>query len=139
MKTVKSLLLGSAAGFVAFTGAQAADLPMAEPVEYVRVCDTYGSGYFYIPGTETCLRISGYVRAEARIDFNDDPNDTSAPLAGGFDGLGGYEGGDNLGWFARGDIRFDARTETEWGTLRSYIEIWASSNPGTALSTTLDQ
>ncbi len=62
MKTVKSLLLGTAAGFVAFTGAQAADLPMAEPVEYVKICDTYGKGYFYIPGTDTCLKLSGYVR-----------------------------------------------------------------------------
>ncbi len=33
-----------------------------EPVEYVRVCDAYGTGYFYIPGTETCLQIGGYVR-----------------------------------------------------------------------------
>lgn len=24
-------------------------------VEYVRICDRYGPGFFYIPGTETCL------------------------------------------------------------------------------------
>ncbi len=35
-----------------------------EPVEYVRVCDVYGSGFFYIPGTETCLRITGSVGYE---------------------------------------------------------------------------
>lgn len=35
----------------------------AEPVEYVRVCDAYGAGFFYIPGTETCLRIRGGVDA----------------------------------------------------------------------------
>ncbi|MDP3898577.1 MAG: porin [Mesorhizobium sp.] len=29
--------------------------------EYVKVCDVYGAGFFYIPGTETCLRISGSV------------------------------------------------------------------------------
>ncbi len=126
MKTVKSLLLGSAAGLVAFTGAQAADLPMAEPVEYVRVCDTYGSGYFYIPGTETCLRVSGYVRVEAYVDFNDEPFDGVAGVPAGWDGFAGLETDDNLSWFARGDIRFDARTETEWGTLRSYIEIQAN-------------
>ena len=39
MKMVKSLILGSAAGLVAMSGAQAADLPVkAKPVEYVRIC-----------------------------------------------------------------------------------------------------
>ncbi|PZR88834.1 MAG: porin, partial [Stutzerimonas stutzeri] len=63
MKLVKSLLLGSAAGFAAVAGAHAADLPSrkAAPVEYVRVCSAYGAGFFYIPGTETCLRVGGRV------------------------------------------------------------------------------
>lgn len=26
----------------------------AEPVEYVKICDQYGVGFFYIPGTDTC-------------------------------------------------------------------------------------
>ncbi|MGB7431601.1 MAG: porin, partial [Ahrensia sp.] len=65
--TIKSLFLGSAAALVAVSGARAADavvIPEPELVEYVRVCDTYGTGFFYIPGTETCLAISGYVRYE---------------------------------------------------------------------------
>ena len=66
MKMVKSLLLGSAAGLVALTGAQAADLPVkAKPVEYVKICTLYGVGYYYIPGTDTCIKIGGYVRFEA--------------------------------------------------------------------------
>ena len=66
MKLVKSLLLGSAAGLSAVAGAQAADLPVqkAAPVEYVRVCSAYGAGFFFIPGTDTCLRVGGRVRAE---------------------------------------------------------------------------
>jgi hypothetical protein len=66
MKLIKSLLLGSAAGLAAVAGAQAADLPVAKAVavEYVRVCSAYGAGFFYIPGTETCLRIGGRVRAD---------------------------------------------------------------------------
>src|SRR5687768_3293680 len=54
MKLVKSLFLGSVAGLAAAAGAQAADLPVAKAaaVEYVRVCSTYGAGFFYIPGTE---------------------------------------------------------------------------------------
>ena len=69
MKMVKSLLLGSAAGLVAVAGAQAADLPVkAKPVEYVKICSIYGVGFFYIPGTDTCIKIGGWVRAE--VDFN---------------------------------------------------------------------
>src|SRR2546430_10794671 len=65
MKMVKSLLLGSAAGLVAVAGAQAADLPVkAKPVEYVKICSIYGAGFFYIPGTDTCIKIGGWIRAE---------------------------------------------------------------------------
>ncbi len=62
---LKSLLFGSAAVIAAGTGAQAADLPIVEPVEYVRICDAFGSGYYYIPGTDTCLRVAGRVRIES--------------------------------------------------------------------------
>ena len=65
MKMVKSLLLGTAAGLAAVGGTQAADLPVkAKAVEYVKVCSLYGAGFFYIPGTDTCLKIGGYVRTE---------------------------------------------------------------------------
>jgi hypothetical protein len=63
MKMVKSLILGSAAGLVAMSGAQAADLPVkAKAVEYVRICSLYGAGFYYIPGTDTCIKLGGYVR-----------------------------------------------------------------------------
>ena len=66
MKMVKSLLLGSAAGLVAVTAGQAADLPVkAKPVEYVKVCSLYGAGFYYMPGTDMCMKIGGWVRAEA--------------------------------------------------------------------------
>ena len=61
---LKSLMLGAAAAAAATT-AQAADLPVApEPVDYVRVCDAYGARFYYIPGTETCLRVGGRVRTQ---------------------------------------------------------------------------
>ena len=66
---IKSLLLGSAAALVAVSGARAADAVVVaepEPMEYVRVCDVYGSGFYYMPGTETCLKVSGYVRVDIR-------------------------------------------------------------------------
>ena len=66
MKMVKSLLLGTAAGLVAAAGAQAADLPVkAKPVQYVKICSLYGAGFYYMPGTDTCIKVGGYVRAEA--------------------------------------------------------------------------
>src|SRR6516225_10731815 len=65
MKMVKSLLLGTAAGFVAVAGAQAADMPVKGPaVGYVKICNLYGDGFYYLPGTDICVKIGGYVRAE---------------------------------------------------------------------------
>ncbi len=111
MKLVKSLLLGSAAGFAAVAGAQAADLPSrkAAPaaVEYVRVCSTYGAGFFYIPGTQTCLRVGGRLRAEYLVQET-------------FNGVG-LDTADNYGFRARGRLNIDARTATAYGTLRTFV------------------
>jgi hypothetical protein len=63
MNSVKTLLLGTAAGLVAVAGAQAADMPVkAAPVQYVKICSLYGDGFYYIPGTDTCLKMGGYLR-----------------------------------------------------------------------------
>ena len=65
MKMVKSALLGTAAGLVAVAGAQAADMPVkAAPVQYVKICSLYGDGFYYIPGTDTCIKMGGYVRVQ---------------------------------------------------------------------------
>src|ERR1700735_5631083 len=65
MKMVKSLLLGTAAGFVVVAGAQAADMPVkARPVQYVKICTLYGDGYYYIPGSDTCIKIGGFVQMD---------------------------------------------------------------------------
>src|SRR5678816_2170109 len=83
---LKSLLFGSAAVLAAGTGARAADLPTVEPVEYVRICDAFGTGFFYIPGTDTCLKLSGYVRAEQHYVEGADANDLTRRYFGGGDG-----------------------------------------------------
>jgi hypothetical protein len=63
MTKIKSLLLGTAAGLLAVGGAQAADMPVkAAPVNYVKICSLYGDGFYYIPGTDTCLKMGGYLR-----------------------------------------------------------------------------
>ncbi|WP_332685116.1 porin [Bosea sp. (in: a-proteobacteria)] len=114
MKLVKSLLLGSAAGIAAVAGAQAADLPSrkAAPVEYVRVCSAYGAGFFYIPGTDTCLRVGGRVRAEYAIGSRyGDINDA-------------------YGSRARGRLNVDARTATAFGTLRAFFRYELTNSTG---------
>ena len=66
MTLMKSILLGSAAGIVAVGAAQAADLPTrkAAPVEYVRVCNVGGITGWTLPGSDTCVKFSGYITAQ---------------------------------------------------------------------------
>src|ERR1700754_4343536 len=103
MKMVKSLMLGTAAGLVAMTGAQAADLPVkAKAVEYVKICSLYGAGFYYIPGTDMCLKIGGWVRFEAAYGGNG--NLTTGP----FNGNANNRGTSNTAWRSRGYITADS-------------------------------
>jgi hypothetical protein len=128
---VKSLLLGSAAGLVAVAGAQAADLPVkAKPVQYVKICSLYGVGFYYIPGTDMCLKIGGWVRAE--YAYGDNGNMTWGPFNGNIND----RTTSNSTWRARGYITADARSQTEYGTVRGYIAVGLStSNVGTDSAT----
>ena len=66
MTLMKSILLGSAAGIVAVASAQAADLPTkkAAPVEYVKICNVGGIVGWTLPGSDTCVKFSGYITAQ---------------------------------------------------------------------------
>src|SRR6201747_1071715 len=116
MKMVKSLILGSAAGLLAMSGAQAADLPVkAKAVEYVRICSLYGAGFWYIPGTDTCMKIGGYLRVDTT--FNGSIYDQPAGSAD----LG--QGNRYRDYFAsrsRMAITVDTRTATEYGVVRTF-------------------
>jgi hypothetical protein len=157
---MKTFLLGSAAA-LGFGGvAQAADLSVsyAEPVDYVRVCDAFGAGFYYIPGTDTCLRIGGYVRFQVEYADPDFYNDSL--------GKGAYPNPPNLlpvvdangdrifnnnneGYFveqpvasshyghynswifkSRGSIDITASSMTDWGPLVGYVEFEANFGPG---------
>lgn len=99
----------------------AADIaPAAEPDEphYVQACPAEGDGYFYLPGTQTCFRISGYLR-----------NDT--------------KGGDNTyartrktlhrhtyASRTRAALRWHTATATDYGTLRSFVEFRSQWSAG---------
>jgi hypothetical protein len=126
MKMVKSLVLGSAAALIAVGGAQAADLPVkAKAVEYVRVCSLYGAGFWYIPGTDTCIKIGGYLRVDTT--FNGEPYDEPA--------WRGDEGQHNRyqDYFAsrsRMALTVDTRTATEYGVVRTFGQLdWSSADP----------
>ena len=116
MRLAKNFILGSAAGLLAIGGAQAADLPVkAKAVEYVRICSLYGAGFFYIPGTDTCIKLGGYLRVDTT--FN-----------GGIHGTPAWSG--DIGqqnryanYFAsrsRMALTIDTRTATEYGVVRTF-------------------
>jgi len=116
MKMVKTLMLGSAAGLLAMSGAQAADLPVkAKAVEYVRICSLYGAGFFYIPGTDTCIKLGGYLRVDST--FNGSVYDQ--PAWSGDLGQGNrYR--DYYASRSRMAITVDTRTATEYGVVRTF-------------------
>ena len=123
MTLVKSLLLGSAAGLVAIAGAQAADLPLkAKPVQYVKICSLYGVGFYYIPGTDMCIKLGGWVRAE--YAYGDNGNFTW----GWANGNVNNRNTSNSTFRARGYITADARDQTEYGTVRGYIAVGLSTS-----------
>ena len=114
---IKSLLLGSAAALIAVSGARAADAVVVaepEPAQYVKICDVYGAGYFYIPGTETCLRIGGYIRY-----------DIGAGDREGVQNVTDHQDGSSNDTYWK-QARFTLKTwtgqETELGTLKTYTE-----------------
>ena len=114
---MKFKLALAAAAVVGLAGtAQAADLGKKAPsaANYVKVCDAYGAGFFYIPGSDTCLQIGGYVFAQ----LNAYHDSTAFGL-----GFGTRRGENLISTGARYNIHFDARTNTELGLLRSYIEV----------------
>jgi hypothetical protein len=133
MKMVKSLILGSAAGLVALSGAQAADLPLkAKAVEYVKVCSLYGAGFYYIPGTDTCIKLGGYLRADTSFNAGgayNMPRWTGAPTRHSND----YISRSRIG------LNIDTRTATEYGVVRTYMDYtlnWTTDSGGRAGSDT---
>ncbi|MDF0581992.1 porin [Bradyrhizobium yuanmingense] len=124
MKLTKSLILGSAAMF-AGAGAQAADLPVkAKAIEYVKICSLYGAGFYYIPGSDTCMKLGGYIRADAVV-----------ATAYDFDAANNYVPGarnrlsSSYATLSRAYLSIDTRTATEYGVVRTFwdsVFTWTS-------------
>ncbi len=131
MKMIKSLVLGSAAGIVALSGAQAADLPLkAKAVEYVKVCSLYGAGFYYIPGTDTCIKLGGYLRADTSFNAG---SAYDMPAWSGNAGQGNRLKNDFIAR-ARQDLNIDTRTATEYGVVRTYFDITFNWTTGDAIA-----
>jgi hypothetical protein len=116
MLSTRKLILGSAAALLAISGAQAADLPVkAKAIEYVRVCSLYGAGFFYIPGTDTCIKLGGYLRVDTT--FN-------GAIHGGpaWNGDLGQQNRYRHYFDSRSRLALtvDTRTATEYGVVRTF-------------------
>ncbi|MBB5754734.1 porin [Prosthecomicrobium pneumaticum] len=118
---IKTLLLGSAAALMVAGGAQAADLTVAEPVDYVKVCDAFGAGYWYAPGTDTCIKIGGFVRFS--VNFGDDVDSNI---------------GNDYQFRTRSSLQVTASSMTEYGPLTAFIDYRADSYGSQDGSTYLD-
>jgi len=125
MTLYKSLLLGSAAGLVAIAGASAADLPSkkAAPATYVKICDAYGAGFYTIPGSDTCIKVGGYVR----VDYDYRPERKNSATA-----TTNTAGTDTTtsGFYNRGTIQLDARTATSMGVARTFLALRMETGAG---------
>jgi hypothetical protein len=132
MKTIKALILGSAASMLAFGGAQAADLPVkVKAVEYVKVCSLYGAGFYYIPGTDTCLKIGGFIRVDTSF------NSSGVYGTPFFQGAGATNTRqkDYYTGRVRANLNMDTRTATEYGVVRTFVNTqfqWSDSTDGIA-------
>src|ERR1700732_856144 len=119
MRMMKGLLLFSAASLAA-TAASAADLPVkAKAVEYVKICSLYGAGFWYIPGTDTCIKLGGYLR----VDANYNATIYDGPFWAGDDAQGGMTGNrftNKINSRSRMALTVDTRTATQYGVVRTF-------------------
>ncbi|MDU6729357.1 MAG: porin, partial [Bradyrhizobium sp.] len=127
MKTMRGLLLATGAALLSTAAAQAADLPLkAKAVEYVKVCSLYGTGFYYIPGTDTCIKLGGYLRAETALW-------TNSNYGGAYSGQAGADNrlSNRYQMRSRENLNIDTRTATEYGVVRTYFETvmnWTSGS-----------
>ena len=88
----------------------------------MKICSLYGVGFYYIPGTDLCIKIGGWVRAEYGWGQNGN-------FAWGWANANvNNRLTNNSDFRARGYITADARNQTEYGTVRGYIAVGLSEN-----------
>lgn len=102
-------ILVAAAGLGAAGSAAAIDYAL--PTSPVRACPRHGQGFVQVPGTTTCLRIGGRVTGEYGTGTRRIDRDRIA------------------GFGTSAAVSMDARTDTEYGPLRSYVRVKAGQGP----------
>jgi len=133
MKLKNALMLGGTALVAVSSSAFAADLPSrkAAPVEYVKVCDVYGRGFFYIPGTDTCLKVGGYVRVDYDVRGERERTGNTRTVSGNAN-VFTQAAGDRTttGFYNRAAVELDARTQTAWGTVQTFMRLRMDTGSG---------
>ena len=117
------LALAAAAGLFTGEASWAGEPPVkAKPVQYVRICSGYGDGFSYVPGTDTCVKLGGYLRVQTEYNMGGGatPDGTLGQVA-----QARYNRADtnDVDFRVRASLTFDARSQTEFGVLRSYVEL----------------
>ena len=103
----------------------------APRVQYVKICSLHGDGFYYIPGTDTCIKLGGYLRVQ--VEYNAGAGGTAV-------GSGSTEAAqarfardvtNDINHRTRAALSWDVRQETEYGTLRTYLRFGvAGHHPG---------
>jgi hypothetical protein len=147
---ISKLVMAAGAIALSASAVSAADLnkPAKVAVDYVKVCDAYGAGFFYIPGSDTCLRLTGYIYTGYEYGVSNTISNAAANGVGGLSNikgqvyagglLGGQRGRNQTDTYIRADVQYDARTKTEYGLLRSYVNFhtdFNTSNSNTSITT----
>ena len=91
--------------------------------QYVKVCSLYGAGFYYMPGTDMCIKIGGWVRMRAVAGDNN-----NSTTWGPFDGNANTRATNHFSFNARGYITADAREQTAYGVARGYIAVGMSAD-----------
>jgi len=112
----------------------------AKAVEYVRICSLYGAGFWFIPGTNTCIKIADYLRVDTTSNggIYDQP-----AWSGNLGQRNRYF--DYFNSRSRMALTVDTRTATEHGVVRTFGQGETSSSttsarptrPGSALRRSL--
>lgn len=82
----------------------------------MKICSLYGAGFYYIPGTDTCIKLGGYLRAETSL--------SASVFNGNYSGVQGAQNRLTNYYFtkAREDFNIDTRTATEYGVVRTFFD-----------------
>lgn len=103
------ILIASALCLAALPAIAAERRPI-EPA--ARSCPGYGPGFIEVPGTSTCIRIGGRVSSEYGTALGRSARDSAS------------------GSRVAGRISMDSRTETGYGTVRTFVRLKAASDTG---------